>query len=977
VKHASSLVALFSGVFLLSGVTSAGERRNLEVTDPAGRTIKVPGDHNRQTTSRLPGAASDSAEGPSRRPPVPCLQGTAAPGLKTRESRSDGYSVDACGRIVQDGSRPSPPARARRHTKVAPVSAGGDRVTIDRITTRGSGGTYTPGGTVLLLGSADTYFLSDGTSWVSGAGTFQDHSTSLERVEVTGSTVRYVLAPPPLFLYEQTDFDSGDHSAQGTLSATGSLVLEATIGSTDAVIRGNALIVANDATSYGEPRFNFYSSIVGSVVPFEETYTILEGQTWQADTFSHAFSYGNAGAVDFAHPVSVPRAVGLEIKGPPRIPDQTPVQFRAAVRYENGVLRPVTAEATWGVEPAATATISAGLLTTAPLTVPQQTLTVTVRHTEGAAVLAADKTVVCTADHSVAGPGAWPMYQANARHTGYAPVSLLPDQFALRWQRDVGAGFPLNPPTSAEGKVFASLQTYFNDVPTLFALDGATGEPLWSKNYGPVFSVNPPSFAYGMVYVQTGNSDTDTWLRAYDAGTGELSFEAPHSAQWERYFAPTIDATEVFVNGGTYGGMYAFDAFSGAQRWFLGLPQYDEWTPAVADGLAYSYVGEYQPGLYAAQRTSGNLAFVVPDGDFEWDGWSMNLAPVIGAHDDVIVIHDGRLISFDRTARSIRWQVASGFQGQPTVARDRIYAVNAGRLVVLDEVSHSELWSWQPPEGVLASPMIVTDSHVLGSTDTTVYAVDLSTRESVWSFPAAGHLALADGTLYVAASTGVLTAISMPDAVPSPVVSLEIVGPAEVTEGSSAQYRALAHYADGRTYERTFVSEWSVRPATFASITSSGLLNVTELLQPFQDVKVKARYTENGRTVEAQITVRLVIGVDLTEFVRRNLAATVGIKEKLASWLDVALARERAVRDVLSSLSLDSNVAVPLLQKAIREEKNAKGDIVDSQQLLGRLLELVDGTAGPSAAGDANSIGEEHTRPAAQSPSAPRPLSKE
>jgi hypothetical protein len=38
--------------------------------------------------------------------------------------------------------------------------------------------------------------------------------------------------------------------------------------------------------------------------------------------------------------------------------------------------------------------------------------------------------------------------------------------------------------------------------------------------------------------------------------------------------------------------------------------------------------------------------------------------------------------------------------------------------------------------------------------------VDLVTHESVWSYPVAGHLALADGTLYVASSDGTLTAIT-------------------------------------------------------------------------------------------------------------------------------------------------------------------------------------------------------------------------
>jgi outer membrane protein assembly factor BamB len=369
---------------------------------------------------------------------------------------------------------------------------------------------------------------------------------------------------------------------------------------------------------------------------------------------------------------------------------------------------------------------------------------------------------VLAADGFVEQTDAWPMYQANAQHTGYLPIWLDPELFALSWQRDVGGIFPLNPVTAAEGKVFVSLRTYFDDVTTLFALDASDGQTLWSKGFGRIFSVNPPSYGYGLVYVQTGNHESDTWLHAYVAGSGDEVFKAPHSAQWERYYAPTIYDEKVYIDGGAYGGMYGFDALTGNRMWFLGLPQYDQWTPAVAGGLAYSYVGEYQPGLYAADRFTGAQVFFIPDPNFEWSGWSMNLAPVLGGHNDVIVIHGGRLITFDLAARSIRWEIQRQFQGQPSVVRNTIYAIDGGRLVVLDELTRAERWSWQPPEGALTGSMIVTGSHLLASTAAKVYAVDLSKRQAVWSFPAAGHLALGNDTLYVASSDGMLTAIAMP-----------------------------------------------------------------------------------------------------------------------------------------------------------------------------------------------------------------------
>lgn len=740
-------VVPLAAVLLLFQNASADERKAPPVVDPAGHVIKALGHED------TAGAEPPLSE---------CVPATTAgSAVEFRTSRGDGFTVDACGRVLRERGRPQLESdrSAAGRSPILP------RVTIDRMTTRGSwygAATYTPGGTLLLLGSADTYFLSDDSSWQSGAGGYYGYSTRLDRVEVSGNTIRYHLLPPPTFLYQQTDYAGGDHSAQGTLATAGPLVMEAIAGSPTAIMRGNALIVANDATWYGEPRFNFYSSIVGSVVPFEQAYTLQGGQTWLADTFTHSFNYTNRGHVDFADPVSVPAAVELKVHGVAQVPDDSTVQYTARVRYENGVVRDVTAEAGWEVEPATFATIQDGLLTTTAV-LPRRQIRLTIRATyaAGDADLAAQKMVVCTANHAVDGRGRWPMYQANARHTGHLPISLEPALFAQRWQRDVGGALALNPPVGGDGKVFVTLRTYFDDVPSLFALDAASGQTLWSKSFGHVFSVNPPSYAYGTVYVQTGNHGSDTWLRAYDADSGEFVFQSPHSAQWERYLAPTIDDGKVYVNGGYYGGMYGFDAFSGSSMWFLVLPQYDQWTPAVSGGLAYAYVGSYQPGLYVADRASGALVAFIPDPNFDWSGGSMTLAPVIGDRDDVIVAHDGRLVSFDVAGRAIRWELARNFQSQPSVAKERIYAVDGGHLVVLDELTGATLWSWQPVEGSLTGPMIVTNTHVLASTATRVYAIDLRTRQSVWSLPVAGHLALADGTLYVASSNGILTAIAI------------------------------------------------------------------------------------------------------------------------------------------------------------------------------------------------------------------------
>ncbi len=571
------------------------------------------------------------------------------------------------------------------------------------------------------------------------------------------------------------------------------------------------------------------------------------------------------------------------------------MQYRAVAQFENNVLRDVTDSAAWSVVPTSLASVSAGLLTTQTISTDREQITLHAQLTWNGTAVDADKTVLVRGSGAAGQRSDWETYQANASHTGFAPISLEPDVFSLLWQRNIGSGASLNPVTAADERVFVSKLTYFQGGPALFALDARDGETLWTKDFGEVFSVNPPSHAYGNVYIQTGNHATDTYLHAYDAATGEMVFETPHAAQWERYYAPTIFDGMVYVDGGSYGGMYAFDAFSGQTRWFLELQQYDQWTPAVDAQYAYAYVGEYSPGLYVANRFTGAPAFSIPDPHFEWNGWSMDLAPVLGGQNDLLAIHDGRLLSFDLPTRSIRYERSRNFSGQPSVVDDRIYAIDAGALVVLDEADGTQLWSWRPPQGSVRGALIVTNTHVLATTETTTYAIELLSGMDVWSYPASGSLSLGNESLYIASANGVLTAISVPEIVPATLESLEIHGPAEATENTSVTFTAQARYSDGRVRDRTGRTAWSVEPASSATFRQPGTLEIGELLDPVQVVTVRAHYTEGTASIEATKSVRLVIGVSLHDFLARNLSAGLATKAQILDLLRESIAYEQAV----------------------------------------------------------------------------------
>ena len=351
---------------------------------------------------------------------------------------------------------------------------------------------------------------------------------------------------------------------------------------------------------------------------------------------------------------------------------------------------------------------------------------------------------------------AWTTYQNNSSHTGYVPVQLGPSSFHVRWQTALNN--PLNPVTVGDGKVFVSTVGYFSGQ-LLYTLDSNDGHVLWSHDFGSIFSVNPPAYFDHKVYVQTGNHANDTYLRAFDANTGNLIFQSAHAAQWERYFAATIFENVVYVNGGYFGGMYAFDAQSGQQTWFDQLDQYDQWTPAVNADAVYAYVGGK---LTAADKTTGSILYEITDPGFSWSGWAMNLAPVLGDFNDLLVINGGRLVRFDLASRSIAYALPGDFSGEPSVAKGYIYAVASNSLISRDEQTGALQWSWIPETpDTLIGTMIVTDSHVLISGQNNTYAVNLVTHLTDWTYPASGALALSDGVLYIAGTNGTVVAIDI------------------------------------------------------------------------------------------------------------------------------------------------------------------------------------------------------------------------
>jgi outer membrane protein assembly factor BamB len=370
----------------------------------------------------------------------------------------------------------------------------------------------------------------------------------------------------------------------------------------------------------------------------------------------------------------------------------------------------------------------------------------------------------------------WTMFQGNAAHTGYVPVTLNPDRFSTRWlraaTRPAGSGTfdykILNSVTTSGGLFFDAEGTDF------LASREHDGSVAWRYSVSSLThpATNPPAVANNVVYMAAGNQES-TYFLGLDAASGDVLFKSPMTSQWEHYLAPTIGTHGIYTDAGMYGGLYAFDT-SGNQMFFNHEAQDAVWTPAVDSAGVYSYTGGQ---MRVADPVNGTVLHSIADPSFRDLGYEISGSPVLGAPGCVFVANytnalygpawtTNVLLAFDVPQDRVRWQVTGNYVSTPGYRAGVLYAANITpvRLEARSESDGGLSWSWTPPlagDTFFASEVLVTDNLVFVCTNSALYAIDLTTHKTAWSYPVVGRLALsARGVLYVAGQS-TLTAFNL------------------------------------------------------------------------------------------------------------------------------------------------------------------------------------------------------------------------
>ena len=374
----------------------------------------------------------------------------------------------------------------------------------------------------------------------------------------------------------------------------------------------------------------------------------------------------------------------------------------------------------------------------------------------------ADLTVLAAPTPNWAAAADWVTFQGNPERTGHVAATADPRTFRTLWTKVVAPGTGLSPAVASDGRVFVATESYFG-TQLLVGLGASTGQTLWTVNFGPIHGVHQPAVGNGRVYITTSGQG-DSFLYAFDAGSGSRAFRSPYGNQWERYYAPVVTPDAVYLAGGHYGGMYRFNAVTGESVWFFQTNQYDGWTPALRDSLVYTYTGSYAPKITANNASTGALLYEIPDSSFAWNGWTMNTAPVLGGADNLLAVHDSRLVTFDLVAHTVRWERRDSYAGMVSVWNGVLYVVDGNRIEARSETDGALLWDWDVPagNGALLPALALTDNLLFVSTASRTYALDLQARTAVWRYPVAGRLSISSqGILYIAQANGTLTAVAL------------------------------------------------------------------------------------------------------------------------------------------------------------------------------------------------------------------------
>lgn len=385
----------------------------------------------------------------------------------------------------------------------------------------------------------------------------------------------------------------------------------------------------------------------------------------------------------------------------------------------------------------------------------------------------------------------WPTFGGSPEHTGYLPIQMGDADLTQRWQTNLGSA--ARQLVVADSRVHATL-----GGSKTVALDAATGGELWRVNFTYGTSTYPPTWHNGRLYIQNG----EKLLYCLNASDGVTVWSSPYSSQSESFLAPVADATGVFINGGTYGGMYGYNATTGSQLFFLGLEQVSLWTPMLYNDGLYSFLSNK---LRSHNKITGEILWTL---DFAWSFDSLLDRTIAAADNRIFLVNKSvtlpfqELICVNLATPEVAWKIKNYFTGTPAVAHQAVFVISGttkNSISSFDALTGEFLGIYSLPgsEAGLNTQPIVTNDTLIASSASKTYIFDLATRALRQIIPYGGHISLAGESLYIASSDGIVSVFGVPDPMNNPPAALAQT--VSIVEDSSVALTLQGTDADNNT----------------------------------------------------------------------------------------------------------------------------------------------------------------------------------
>jgi PKD repeat protein len=340
--------------------------------------------------------------------------------------------------------------------------------------------------------------------------------------------------------------------------------------------------------------------------------------------------------------------------------------------------------------------------------------------------------------------GDWTTFGDSAARTGYFPGFVGTATPITGWS--LAAGSANNPAIIAQGRLYLTS----SDQAGLYlrAYDAASGAPLWTQTFPAGFSINPPTYYNGQIFLQRSNNGGSTQLYDVNAADGKLLWTTPFGSQWEHYYAPAVSDLGIWIDGGTYGGMYGF-RFDGSQIAFVSQAQVDGWAPAILGNAIYAQVN----GNFSKYAANGSLQWTNAHGG-SWYGGSMNRVPALSAADNRAFMNgSAELYSVNLADGTLAWSVSGSFAGSPAVAGGAVFALLGNSVKSYGTADGTLLKTYATDSAPIEQPIITNDVVIAASASKT-YLFDKASATLLQTIPFGGRISLANNRLYVVSGDG-------------------------------------------------------------------------------------------------------------------------------------------------------------------------------------------------------------------------------